>query len=64
MAPGSPSGRAARPLGSAVRRYTPDALDRQRYALYSVLAVVVTLIFLFPLFWEPSTTWDGQSRVY
>ena len=57
MALGSPAKHAALPLGIAVRRYTPDALDRElRYALYSVLAVVVTLIFFFPLFWGLSTS--------
>jgi multiple sugar transport system permease protein len=57
MALGSRSGRVALPLGIAVRRYTPDAIDRQlRYALYSVIAVVITLIFFFPLFWGLSTS--------
>jgi multiple sugar transport system permease protein len=57
MALRSRSGHAALPLGIAVRRYTPDAIDRQlRYALYSVLAIVITLIFLFPLFWGLSTS--------
>jgi hypothetical protein len=41
------------PLAIGVRRYTPDPLDRQlRYALFLVLAVVVTLIFLFPPFFR------------
>ena len=57
MVLGSRSGRVALPLGIAVRRYTPDAIDRQlRYALYSVIAVVITLIFFFPLFWGLSTS--------
>jgi hypothetical protein len=38
---------AALPVGIAVRRFAPDAIDRQlRYALYSVLAITVTLIFV------------------
>ena len=57
MALGSRAKQAALPLGIAVRRYAPDAIDRQlRYALYSVLAVVITLIFFFPLFWGLSTS--------
>jgi multiple sugar transport system permease protein len=57
MALGSRAKQAILPLGIAVRRYTPDAIDRQlRYALYSVLAVVITLIFFFPLFWGLSTS--------
>jgi multiple sugar transport system permease protein len=56
MALGSRSERAA-PIAIGWRRYTPDAFDRQlRYALFSVLAVVVTLIFLFPLVWGRSTS--------
>jgi multiple sugar transport system permease protein len=57
MAVSSRSGRTGLPLGIAVRRHTPDAIDRQlRYALYSVLAIAVTLVFFFPLFWGLSTS--------
>src|ERR671919_217832 len=57
MAISSRPERSALPLGIAVRRYTPDAIDRQlRYAFYSVVAIIVTLIFLFPLFWGLSTS--------
>ena len=49
--------RAAPRFGVAVRRYVPGAVDRQlSYAFYSALAVFVTLIFFFPLFWGLSTS--------
>jgi ABC-type glycerol-3-phosphate transport system permease component len=57
VALGRRPGPAALPLGIALRRYSPAAIDRQlRYTLYSLLAIVVTLIFLFPLFWGLSTS--------
>lgn len=43
--------------GLRIRRHTPTAIDRQlRYALFSLLAIVVALIFLFPLYWGLSTS--------
>jgi multiple sugar transport system permease protein len=57
MALGNPSGRVALPLGISLQRYTPGAIDRQlRYTLWSLLAIVITMIFLFPLFWGLSTS--------
>lgn len=57
MALDSPARRSALPAGISLRRYAPDAIDRQlRYALFSVVAIVVTLIFFFPLFWGLSTS--------
>src|SRR5918995_2691256 len=57
MAPGSSSGRVALPLGISLERYAPGAIDRQlRYALWSLLAIVITLVFFFPLFWGLSTS--------
>jgi multiple sugar transport system permease protein len=35
------------------RRYDPASL---RYAIYSLLAIVVAMIFLFPLYWAASTS--------
>jgi len=38
-------------------RYAPSAIDKQlRYSLYSLLAILVTLAFLFPLYWGLSTS--------
>jgi multiple sugar transport system permease protein len=43
--------------GIGLRRYMPDAIDRQlRYSLWSLLAIVVSLIFFVPLFWGLSTS--------
>ena len=40
-----------------IARYTPTAIDRQlRYSLYSILAIFVALVFLFPLYWGLSTS--------
>jgi multiple sugar transport system permease protein len=40
-----------------LRRYTPSAFDRQlRHALLSLLAIVVALVFAFPLYWGLSTS--------
>jgi multiple sugar transport system permease protein len=45
------------PLGLTLRRYAPGALDRQlRHALFSVLAILVALVFAFPLYWGLSTS--------
>jgi multiple sugar transport system permease protein len=45
------------PLGLTLRRYAPSALDRQlRHALFSVLAILVALVFAFPLYWGLSTS--------
>jgi len=49
--------RAHPPLALSIRRYAPGALDRQlRHALFSVLAILVALLFLFPLYWGLSTS--------
>jgi multiple sugar transport system permease protein len=40
-----------------LRRYAPSAFDRQlRHALLSLLAIVVALMFAFPLYWGLSTS--------
>ena len=45
------------PIALTIRRYAPTALDRQlRHALFSLLAIVSALIFLFPLYWGLSTS--------
>jgi multiple sugar transport system permease protein len=45
------------PLTLSWRRYAPGALDRQlRHALFSVLAILVALVFAFPLYWGLSTS--------
>jgi multiple sugar transport system permease protein len=57
MAVGSRPQQASAPAAIGWRRYTPDAIDRQlRYTFYSLLAVVITLVFFFPLFWGISTS--------
>jgi multiple sugar transport system permease protein len=44
-------------MALALRRYAPTAIDRQlRYALYSLLAIVAAMVFLFPLYWGLSTS--------
>jgi multiple sugar transport system permease protein len=44
-------------MALALRRYAPTAIDRQlRYALYSLLAIVASMVFLFPLYWGLSTS--------
>jgi len=44
-------------IGLRLARYAPSAIDRQlRYSLYSLLAILVTLVFLFPLYWGMSTS--------
>jgi multiple sugar transport system permease protein len=44
-------------MALALRRYAPTALDRQlRYALFSLLAIVAAMVFLFPLYWGLSTS--------
>jgi multiple sugar transport system permease protein len=44
-------------IGLRLTRYAPSAIDKQlRYSLYSLLAILVTLAFLFPLYWGLSTS--------
>jgi multiple sugar transport system permease protein len=44
-------------VGLRLARYTPTAIDRQlRYAFYSLLAILVAFVFLFPLYWGLSTS--------
>jgi multiple sugar transport system permease protein len=44
-------------IGLRLTRFTPTAIDRQlRYAFYSLLAILVALVFLFPLYWGLSTS--------
>jgi multiple sugar transport system permease protein len=44
-------------IGLKVTRFTPSAIDRQlRYSFYSLLAILITLAFLFPLYWGLSTS--------
>jgi multiple sugar transport system permease protein len=38
------------------REFRRDAAGSLRYAIYSLIAVVVALIFLFPLYWAASTS--------
>jgi multiple sugar transport system permease protein len=43
--------------GLRLVRFTPSAIDRQlRYAFSSMLAILVALVFLFPLYWGLSTS--------
>jgi multiple sugar transport system permease protein len=44
-------------VGLRLTRYAPSAIDRQlRYSFYSLLAILITLAFLFPLYWGLSTS--------
>jgi multiple sugar transport system permease protein len=44
-------------IGLRLTRYAPSAIDRQlRYSFYSLLAILVTMAFLFPLYWGLSTS--------
>ena len=44
-------------IGLRLTRYAPSAIDKQlRYSFYSLLAILVTLAFLFPLYWGLSTS--------
>jgi multiple sugar transport system permease protein len=44
-------------VGLRLARFAPGALDRQlRYSCCSLLAIVVTMAFLFPLYWGLSTS--------
>ena len=44
-------------IGLRLVRFAPSAIDRQlRYAFYSMLAILVALVFLFPLYWGLSTS--------
>jgi multiple sugar transport system permease protein len=44
-------------IGLKVTRFAPSAIDKQlRYSFYSLLAVLVTMAFLFPLYWGLSTS--------
>jgi multiple sugar transport system permease protein len=44
-------------IGLRVTRFAPGAIDRQlRYSFYSLLAILVTMAFLFPLYWGLSTS--------
>ena len=46
----------AEAVATSYRESRRDAADSLRYAIYSLLAVVVALIFLFPLYWAASTS--------
>ncbi|MEM7024415.1 MAG: carbohydrate ABC transporter permease [Pseudomonadota bacterium] len=57
MALGSRPGGLTFPMGVELRRFTPTNVDKQiRYTLSSLVAIVVAMIFLFPLFWGISTS--------
>jgi multiple sugar transport system permease protein len=44
-------------IGLRLTRHAPSAIDKQlRYSLYSLLAILVTMAFLFPLYWGLSTS--------
>ena len=44
-------------IGLRLTRYVPSAIDKQlRYSFYSLLAILVTMAFLFPLYWGLSTS--------
>ena len=44
-------------IGHWLTRHAPSAIDKQlRYSLYSLLAILVTMAFLFPLYWGLSTS--------
>ena len=44
-------------IGLKMTRFAPSAIDKQmRYSFYSLLAVLVTMAFLFPLYWGLSTS--------
>jgi multiple sugar transport system permease protein len=44
-------------IGLRLVRYAPSAIDRRLgYAFYSLLAILVTMVFLFPLYWGLSTS--------
>ena len=44
-------------IGLRLVRFAPSAIDRQlRYAFSSMLAILVALVFLFPLYWGLSTS--------
>ena len=44
-------------VGLRLVRHTPTRIDRQlRYAFYSLLAILVAFVFLFPLYWGLSTS--------
>jgi len=44
-------------IGLKVTRFAPSAIDKQlRYSFYSLLAILVTMAFLFPLYWGLSTS--------
>jgi multiple sugar transport system permease protein len=46
----------AEAVATSVRENRRDAAGSLRYAIYSLIAVVVALIFLFPLYWAASTS--------
>ena len=40
-----------------LKRYSPGTIDKQlRYGLASLLAIFVTMVFLFPIYWGLSTS--------
>jgi multiple sugar transport system permease protein len=44
-------------IGLRLTRHARSAIDKQlRYSLYSLLAILVTMAFLFPLYWGLSTS--------
>ena len=44
-------------IGLRLVRFAPSAIDRRlRYAFSSMLAILVALVFLFPLYWGLSTS--------
>jgi multiple sugar transport system permease protein len=44
-------------IGLRLTRFTPTAIDRRlRYSFCSLLAIVVALLFMFPLYWGLSTS--------
>ena len=43
--------------GLRLVRFAPSAIDRRlRHSFYSMLAILVALVFLFPLYWSLSTS--------
>jgi multiple sugar transport system permease protein len=44
-------------IGLRLTRYAPSAIDKRlRYSGYSLLAILATMVFLFPLYWGLSTS--------
>ena len=46
----------AEAVATSYRESRRDAANSLRYAIFSLIAVVVALIFLFPLYWAASTS--------